>query len=261
MIGGGLEFFTHDHPVQQSDGVFMLDVTLPRQGPYMAIAEFLPEGGTPQMFQQAFTTGEAFARRANPALDLGAKTVDGVRVTLDAAQAAAGEPTRLAFSIAHADTGTPVTDLEPYLGASAHLLVVPVDLTEAMHGHPTEDATGPGVAFAPLIPRTGRYKASVQFQRAGRVTTAAFVFDVAGTRAGGVALTGSVAVSLSGRRSRLPFDPTANLIGRASHRRATATESERLRRLGVGIDPALDPCQGAPLNAGDVHVANGRVHD
>ena len=71
-----------------------------------------------------------------------------------------------------------MTDLEPYLGASAHLLVVPVDLTEALHGHPTEDGRGPSIAFAPLVPREGRYKVWIQFQRGGKVSIAAFVIPV-----------------------------------------------------------------------------------
>ena len=178
IVGDGLEYFAHEHPVQQPDGVFMLDVRLPRPGPYMAIAEFLPEGGTPQTFQQAFTTGEAFARPVNPAVDGTPRTVDGMRVSLDASKAAAGDTRPLTFRIEDAASGAPVTDLEPYLGASAHLLVVPVDLTEAIHGHPTEDGPGPAVSFAPLLPRAGRYKIWIQFQRAGKVSTAAFVIDV-----------------------------------------------------------------------------------
>jgi len=73
-----------------------------------------------------------------------------------------------------------VTDLAPYLGASAHLLIVPVDLTEAIHGHPTADEKGPVLAFAPLIPRNGRYKLWLQIQRRGIVSTAPFVIDVPG---------------------------------------------------------------------------------
>lgn len=178
VIGDGLEYFTHDHPVQQRDGVFMLDVRLPRRGPYMAIAEFLPEGATPQMFQQVFTTGEPFARPVNPAVDVAPKTVDGARVSLDASKATAGGAKPLAFRLEDAVSGTPVGDLEPYLGASAHLLIVAVDLTEAVHAHPVEAGPGPAIAFAPLVPRPGRYKVWIQFQRAGRVSTAAFVIEV-----------------------------------------------------------------------------------
>jgi hypothetical protein len=144
----------------------------------MAIAEFLPEGGTPQMFQQAFTTGEAFSRPANPAVDTAPRTVDGMRITLDASKAIAGDTKPLTFRVEDAASAAPVTDLEPYLGASAHLLIVPVDLTEAVHGHPTDDGHGPVITFAPLLPRAGRYKAWIQFQRGGKVSTAAFVIEV-----------------------------------------------------------------------------------
>jgi hypothetical protein len=178
LVGDGLEYFAHEHPVPQRDGVFMLDARLPKPGPYMVIAEFLPEGGTPQTFQQAFTTGEAFARPANPAVDTAPRTVDGMRVSLDASKAVAGETRPLTFRIEDAASGAPVTDLEPYLGASAHLLIVPVDLTEAVHGHPTEEGHGAILSFAPLIPRSGSYKLWIQFQRAGRVSTASFVIGV-----------------------------------------------------------------------------------
>jgi hypothetical protein len=178
LVGDGLAYFAHEHPVQQPDGVFMIDVALPKPGPYMAIAEFLPEGGAPQTFQQMFTTGEAFTTPAAPAVDVAPKVVDGVRVTIDASQVKAGDTRPLAVRIEDAATGAGVTDLQPYLGAAAHLLMVPVDLTEAIHGHPDEQFRDPGVTFTPLVPRAGRYKAWVQFQRGGKVSTAAFVIDV-----------------------------------------------------------------------------------
>jgi hypothetical protein len=178
IVGDGLAFFMHEHPVQQPDGVFMIDVALPKPGPYMAVAEFLPEGGTPQTFQQMFTTGEAFATAVEPPVDVASKVVDGVRVRLDVAQVKAGETRPLVIKIEDPATGAAVTDLQPYLGAAAHLLVVPTDLTEAIHGHPDEQFVESGITFTPLLPRAGRYKAWVQFQRAGRVSTMAFVFEV-----------------------------------------------------------------------------------
>jgi hypothetical protein len=178
VIGDDLEYFAHDHPAQQPDGVFMLDVTLPKAGIYMAVAEFLPEGGTPQTVQQMFTTGDPFGRRVNVATDTEPKTVDGMRVRIDPSSIRAGGVGALAFKVEDVATGAPIVDLEPYLGASAHLLAAAVDLTEAIHGHPTEDVRGPDLVFKPLVPRAGRYKVWIQFQRAGRVSTAAFVIDV-----------------------------------------------------------------------------------
>jgi len=177
VVGDSLNYFVHDHPLEQPDGVFMIDVALPKPGPYMSIAEFLPTGGTPQLFQQAFTTGDPFTRTPAPAVDLSPKTEDGLRIALDAPAVKSGEAAKLSFQIADAGTGAPVTDLEPYLGASAHLLIVPIDLTEAIPGHPSEDVRGPTLAFHPVLPRPGRYKLWVQVQRGGRVSTAAFVIE------------------------------------------------------------------------------------
>jgi len=177
VVGDGLQFFAHEHPVQQPDGVFMLDLALPRPGPYMAIAEFLPEGGTAQMFQQVFTTGPALDAARPPAIDSAPKVVDGMRVTVDASKLRAGEVSKLAFRIDDASSGVEISDLEPYLGARAHMLIVPVDLTEAIHGHP-DDNRAPGLTFAPIIPRAGRYKLWLQVQRRGVVSTIPFVIDV-----------------------------------------------------------------------------------
>jgi hypothetical protein len=179
VVGDGLEFFAHEHPVAQRDGVFMLDLALPRRGPYMAIAEFLPVGGTPQTFQELFTTGEPFGRGPAPAVDAAPKIADGMRVSIDAAALHSGQAGKLTFRIEDAVSSAPVTDLEPYLGASAHLLIVPADLTEAVHGHPAQAGSGPVLSFAPILPRAGRYKLWLQVQRGGRVSTAAFVVDVA----------------------------------------------------------------------------------
>jgi hypothetical protein len=178
VIGAGLEFFVHDHPIAQPDGVFMIDVALPRAGPYMAVADFLPDRGTPQRFQQMFTTGEAFTIMAAPVLDLSAKVSGGVRVSLDVAAVKAGEAKPITVRLEDAATGAPVSDLEPYFGAPAHLFIVSTDLTEAIEADADGQLRGSALGFAPLLPRAGRYKAWLQFQRAGNVGTAAFVFDV-----------------------------------------------------------------------------------
>ena len=177
VVGEGLDFFAHEHPLQQPDGVFMLDLPLPRAGAYMAIAEFLPDGGTPQTFQQMFTTGGLSARTAAPAVDLEPKIAGGVRVSLDASQVKAGEVRPLVVRIEDAATGARVTDLQPYLGAAAHMLLVSADLTEAVSGHPDGPLVDPGITFTPLIPRPGRYKAWIQFQRGGTVSTVSFLIE------------------------------------------------------------------------------------
>ena len=76
-------------------------------------------------------------------------------------------------------TNEPVSDLEPYLGASGHVLIVNQDLSDgdsrASGGRDDERARGD---VRSVFPTPGRYKLWAQFQRKGAVVTAAFVIDV-----------------------------------------------------------------------------------
>jgi Heavy metal binding domain len=191
IISRDLTYFRHVHPEDLGatadvfDGMFQIDVReLPGMppGPYMAIADLLPSGGTPQMLHRAFVTphdkGPVFV--AAPALEPGPAEaiVDGMRVRIETKL----EPRKagsIRFTISDAATGAPIADLEPFLGAPAHLLIVNPDLTQAIHGHPDHPpAGGSSVAFEPVMPAPGLYKVWVQFQRRGKVSTASFVVAV-----------------------------------------------------------------------------------
>jgi hypothetical protein len=172
IVSSDLEYFAHVHPEPQQDGGFELKHPL-RAGEYMLFADFLPEGGTFQMVQKAIIVSAPSSSRPKPS------TAEGLLVSLKTEDLAAGRHACLTFTVKDAGTGEPVTDLQPYLGAPAHLFVIRSDLRDAVHAHPEEIvATGPSVSFHPLIPATGRYKLWVQFQRAGRVSTTSFEFTV-----------------------------------------------------------------------------------
>ena len=170
------------HPEPTPDGGFALRQDI-AAGEYMLIADFLPAGGTSQLVQRAVATpgyaGPLFGAVPELAMSGAEQVVGGLRIALEAVSPAPRRETALRFHISDASTGLPATDLEPYLGAAGHLLVVNQDLTAALHGHPEGVATsGPMVTFAPVFPAPGRYKMWVQFQRRGAVVTAAFVVTV-----------------------------------------------------------------------------------
>ena len=180
VVGHDLAFFAHVHPEIAPDGTFEQSVTLPRAGAYRLIADFAPEGAAPQLLQKTIVTaGYRGSLRAGapPPVDVSAKTVEDVRVTLAASEPIAGREQLITFEVADASTGKPVTDLEPFLGAPGHLLFVGSDLLTAAHSHPVVEistAAGPEVVFQVLFPRAGVYRLWVQFQRRGRVLTAPF---------------------------------------------------------------------------------------
>jgi Heavy metal binding domain len=181
VISRDLSNFAHLHPEQREDGTFEVVWALPT-GEYVLVVDFLPAAGTPQMVHRVIATpgynGSLFA--AAPELRLGEteQVVDGLRIRLETGKVVAFRSSDLRFTISDARTGAPVSDLEPLLGASGHLLLVNADVTTAIHGHPEgSPSPGPIVTFAPLIPAPGLYKLWVQVQRAGKVITAPFVIE------------------------------------------------------------------------------------
>lgn len=183
IVSRDLKTFVHAHPEQRDGGVFVLEQAL-EPGEYMLIADFLPAGGTPQVVHRAIVTpghtGPLFNDPPKLAVSPAEQTIDGLRVKLVATDVTALRPASLRFVVSDATTGAEVRDLEPYLGASGHLLIVNGSLTSALHGHPTGTQTaGPEILFDPVLPKAGMYKLWLQFQRKGRIVTVPFVIEVA----------------------------------------------------------------------------------
>jgi len=189
IVSRDLEYFAHVHPEQRADGSFHLNHPLP-PGEYMLIADFLPANATTQMIQRAVIVPPSPSPSPSPSASADKSTVSpsaaearfsrpvgDLRVSLKTENLVAGKEGRLTFTVTDARTGAPVTDLEPYLGAPAHMLLVRSDLSDAVHEHPEEAATGgPTISFHPVMPAAGAYKLWIQFQRGGRVLT--FPFDL-----------------------------------------------------------------------------------
>jgi hypothetical protein len=184
IVSRDLEYFAHIHPALHPDGALDVDVQVPRPGVYQMIADFLPSGGAPQLVQKSFVTaGYAGPLGAIPPLgpDLTDKIVGATRVKLTMPEAVAGREQLITFEMRDEASGAPVEDLEPYLGATGHLLFVSADLAIASHSHPVAEISargGPTVVFQVLFPRAGEYRIWVQFQRRSEVLTAPFTVAV-----------------------------------------------------------------------------------
>lgn len=185
--------FMHEHPVRQPDGVFALTVTLPKPGHYVMISDFFPVGGSGQVLLTPIVTagfdGDVQSQVPTLALDTSwTKREGGVIAELRTSPTAlvASEDLDLPLHFVDEATGQPVRDLQRYLGAFGHALIVNEELTEYIHAHPEEtlegtdiqDGGGPDVTFHTLFPKAGRYKAWVQFKRGGKLSTVSFTFRV-----------------------------------------------------------------------------------
>jgi hypothetical protein len=171
--------FAHVHPVKQPSGSFTLDFQFPSPGEYMLFADFVPMGGGPQLLQRLLATPDAPVVSVKPTNHPVTEPASSeLRVEVTAEELRAGTPALLTFAIADPKTQLPVTDLEPYLGAAAHLFITSEDFQDAAHGHPLEESLGPTVRFLARFARQGRYRAWLQTQHKGKVITSEWRFDV-----------------------------------------------------------------------------------
>jgi hypothetical protein len=182
VVSRDLQYFAHLHPEFGAGGAFDVDLALPQPGHYQLLADLVPTGAAPQLIERAITTagfeGPLHAVPSLPA-DLTDKVIGNTRVHLSMREAMAGGDRLMNFELFDAVTGVPVADLEPFLGAPGHLLVVSADLSYASHSHPlAEEGPASSVAFQVLFARAGMHKVWVQFQRSGRVLTVPFTIPV-----------------------------------------------------------------------------------
>lgn len=168
--------FQHLHPEMDAAGVWSTDLTLRDAGAYRVFADFKPAGGEKLTLGSDVMVGGDFRPQALPAPS-SATRVDGYDVALDAPRATAGGETTLTYKISRG--GKPVA-VEPYLGASGHLVALRAGDLAYLHVHPLAGGADQGrVAFAATYPSAGRYRLFLQFKVAGRVHTAALTQEAA----------------------------------------------------------------------------------
>lgn len=190
-VSGDLVRFEHVHPERRADGSFTITLTFVEGGPFKLFADYVPAatGGVVLAEHRVEVAGAA---RPAQALEPGERVYEegGTRVRFTPpATLKAGVAARVTFEVEDTLTGQPAADLEPYLGASGHLVIIGEGAERFVHTHPSEEAHGdhaghgsgelsPKVVFDATFPTAGRYKLWAQVQRAGELTIAPFVVEV-----------------------------------------------------------------------------------
>ena len=174
LVSENLEFFVHDHPVQQADGCFSLTTTLPYGGMYRLLADYYPSGSVPQLaVNTLFVSGKSERAKLTPSLAPSKAANLTASLRLEPEQPIAGLETKLFFSL------NPAEGLEPYLGAAGHMLAASADLIDLLHLHPFL-TNAKDIQFNVIFPRPGMYRVWTQFQRKGVVNTVVFTVPVKG---------------------------------------------------------------------------------
>ncbi|GAA4951050.1 hypothetical protein [Actinoplanes utahensis] len=180
-----LSGYQHLHPVLGADGTWSVPLAVNTPGQYRVLADFQATA-----MPEAITLGVDVPAPGDyqPApLPAPARTaeVDGYTVTLTG-DLRAGAAADLTLAVSR--DGKPVTDLESYLGALGHLVVLRDGDLAYLHVHPTsEDA----LAFQAEVPSEGVYRLYLDFQHGGKVRTAEFTAATAAATAATAASAGA----------------------------------------------------------------------
>lgn len=191
VVRKDLHYFQHIHPTfNQSTGQFTIDVTFPTDGIYRVFPDFTPGKSQDNplllpvtLFQdvEIGSLGKYTAQTVAPDTTT-KKSVGAYDIThIFPKQEELKAQKNVTFSLVVNKNGQPVTDLENYLGALGHSVILAAGNLDFIHTHPKADSgdhgehmmqeTGPQIDFATSFPVPGTYKIFTQFQHQGKVIT------------------------------------------------------------------------------------------
>jgi hypothetical protein len=186
IVRDDLTHFAHEHPDIGPDGVFRFQYAFPTGGDYHIFVDTTPRGAGTQVMMgkisvQGGRTNPFDLRRAPAASRSLVKKVEGVEIELRPGQLPARKTTGVTFHLRDAVTGQALTDLQPYLGAMGHLILIHQDGVTFVHSHPDERLPEVGrngmVPFLVRFPKSGLYRGWSQFQRNGNILTSDFIVE------------------------------------------------------------------------------------
>lgn len=179
-VSKDLSYFSHIHPEWRGNGLFEVKTQFPSGGQYKLYSDFVPTGGSPATKSEWINVDGQTAPVVSVQPDSKlTKSIAGKEITLSLNQLQAKRETTLNFHIKDENSKKPITDLQQYLGAVGHVVILTEDANEYLHVHPMEEkATGPNAKFMTTFPKSGIYKIWGQFQHEDKVITVPFVVKV-----------------------------------------------------------------------------------
>jgi hypothetical protein len=181
IVSKDLSFFNHIHPEYEGKGIFTITTQFPAGGEYKMFADYIPKGETGVIGETWVTVAGSQSQPQELDTDrVLSKVMDGKEVTLTFdGDLKAGKELMMTYHIKDAATKEPITNLQPYLGAIGHVVILSSDAEEYLHVHPSdENTTGPDAKFQTEFPNPGVYKIWGEFQHEGKVLTVPFVVNV-----------------------------------------------------------------------------------
>jgi hypothetical protein len=181
VVSQDLSFFNHIHPEFKGNGKFQITTKFPHGGKYRLIADFVPKGAS-KTVEMKWVDVQGKQVKPQPLIpDTNmTKTVDGKEVTLSFDKALkANQEIMMTFNFKDAKTKQPLKNLQTYLGAVGHVVILSADANNYLHVHPMdEQGMGPDAMFHTTFPHKGVYKIWGEFKHQNKVITVSYVVKV-----------------------------------------------------------------------------------
>ena len=124
IVRDGLDEFAHVHPDVDDHGNLTITHTFLKPGKYRLFADHKPKDkGAAVATAQIEVSGDPSPSTALTVNAPGKVTADGLVAQVDLKNAKASESSEIRFRLTN-DSGQPIDDLQPYLGARGHLVVI-----------------------------------------------------------------------------------------------------------------------------------------
>lgn len=179
IVNEELTWFDHIHPEEQPDGSYTVTETFPSAGKYLLFTDYRPEGGNTSVNKQIVEVkGIEIPQNTEMKTKLISR-INGYTVTLlNGNDFKTNRWQGLQFSVEKDGKHLEEKDMQNYLGAAAHIVMISKTENDFLHIHPVSDSRFPIYAET-HIEKTGLYRMWVQFRLNDMVHTADFTVTVA----------------------------------------------------------------------------------
>lgn len=198
-----LQHFQHLHPeFNEATGEFTVAVTFPEDGPYRVFPDFTPGDDNPQKLPvtvyhdiEVGDSSKYAEQRVVPDSEQ-TKTYGDYKVATTFPKDVRKQQ-EVTYTLNIIKDGKPVTNLENYLGALGHSVILKERSLDFIHTHALESTSEesgghsmntmqgetatwsePDIKFATTFPDSGVYKIFTQFQHEGKIQTVDYIVKV-----------------------------------------------------------------------------------
>lgn len=178
VVNEELTWFDHIHPIEQANGTNTVTETFPYSGKYIIYTDFKASNSSATVNKQEIEVAGNVAAKPDNTKNKWVSKVDGYTVTLvNGNDFKTNRPQYMGISIEKNGKFVTGNDIQQYLGAVAHVVVIGKENKDFLHIHPTSNEKYP-IHGETRFEKTGVYRMWVQFQLDGKIHTADFTVDV-----------------------------------------------------------------------------------